>query len=260
VSFLNDIISVGTNIYKSISGSAIGSSLAKTAALGFLLSQVNKSLTKENSVPDAANTTQPDRFVREQLSPDSNHSIPVVYGTAYTKGIITDAYLENNNITMWYCVTICEKTGTLLSTGADSQINFLEIYWNRQRLIFQSDGITVASGVDDNGVINNDINGLIKVYCFNNGSVNPVVPVGYTPGTLVSAYGVMPNWDSTKLMSGLVFCLVKLTYNKEKRVTSLGELEFKLANSLTLPGDVMLDYMTNTRYGAGIPAAEIYSA
>jgi hypothetical protein len=28
---------------------------------------------------------------------------------------------------------------------------------------------------------------------------------------------------------------------------------------MTLPGDVMLDYMTNERYGAGIPSTEIYS-
>ena len=60
-------------------------------------------------------------------------------------------------------------------------------------------------------------------------------------------------------MSELVFCIVKIKYNKEKDITSLGEMEFKLNNTLTLPGDVIYDYMTNERYGAGIDSAEIYS-
>jgi hypothetical protein len=30
-----------------------------------------------------------------------------------------------------------------------------------------------------------------------------------------------------------------------------------MKNTMTLPGDVLYDYMTNTRYGAGIPEAEI---
>jgi hypothetical protein len=61
-------------------------------------------------------------------------------------------------------------------------------------------------------------------------------------------------------MSDLVFCIIKLTYNKEKDITGLGNIEFKMTNSMTLPGDVMQDYMTNTRYGAGISNTEIYSA
>ena len=106
MSFLDDIVSVGSTLYKSISGSQLASGLAKTAVLGLLLNQVSKSMNKKNSPPPQANTSQPDRFVREPLSPSSQHAIPVVYGTAYVKGIITDAFLSNDNLTMYYCVTI----------------------------------------------------------------------------------------------------------------------------------------------------------
>jgi hypothetical protein len=60
-------------------------------------------------------------------------------------------------------------------------------------------------------------------------------------------------------MDNLVFAVVSVEYNKERNVTSLGELEFKITNSMTLPGDVLNDYMKNTRYGAGLTDAEIYS-
>lgn len=258
MSFLNDILSFGSNVVRSVSKSQIGSSLAKTAALALIFNQVNKSINKQNQTPDAARSPQPDRFVREQMSPDTTHSIPVVYGTAFTSGIITDAVLQNNN-TMWYCVTICEKTGTLLSTSSASVIDFLDIYWNGQKLNFNTDGITVTSAVDADGVVNTGVSGLIKVYCYNGGSTSPVVPLGYTNGSLNSAYGVFPNWTTAQTMNDLVFVLVRLTYDKENAVTSLGEMSFKIRNSMTLPGDVMYDYMTNTRYGADIDPAEIYS-
>jgi hypothetical protein len=59
-------------------------------------------------------------------------------------------------------------------------------------------------------------------------------------------------------MSDLVFALIKTTYNPEKNINSLGNWEFKLSNTMSQPGDVLFDYMTNTRYGAGINEQEIY--
>ena len=58
-------------------------------------------------------------------------------------------------------------------------------------------------------------------------------------------------------MDDLVFALIKVEYNKEKGITGIGNIEFKLKNSMTDPGDVINDYLTNSRYGAGIPAEEI---
>lgn len=259
MSFLDDIVSVGSSIFKTVSSSKIASGLAKTVALGFLLNKVNSSLNKKNSPPPQATTAQPDRFVREVLSPSTNHSVPVVYGTAFIKGIITDAYLAPDNLTMWYCVTICEKTGTKLSDSQASDFSFNEIYWNDYKLNFENNGIIVSSGVDSNGNTNTNIAGLIEIYCYAGNSQSPKVPVGYSNGSLGSAYAIFPTWTSNHQMNDLIFCLVKLTYNKEKDVTALGEMTFRITNSMSMPGDVILDYMTNERYGAGIPSTEIYS-
>lgn len=259
MSFLDDITSVGSSIYGTVTSSGLAGTIARTAALGLILNQVTKSINKDNSKPDAANTNQPDRYVREQLSPDTNHSIPIVYGDAFIKGIITDAVLSEDQKTMWYCVTLCEKTGTLLSTGNDSVISFSKVYLNGNEVTFGNDGITVVSTTDPDGNVDNQMNGFIKVYCFNNGSSSPVVPSGYSNGSLSFANGLFPNWSSNHTMSDLVFAIVKVEYNKERNVTSLGDIQFKLSNTLTLPGDVINDYMLNTRYGAGIAATEIYS-
>jgi hypothetical protein len=259
MSWLDDLSDIGSSIFKSSAAQNIALNVAKTAALGLILNQVSKSVNKDNSKPETAKTAQPDRYVREQLSPDTNHSIPIVYGTAFTKGIITDAVLSGDNKTMWYCITICEKTGTLLSTGAASSFTFNSVFLNSGLVTFQGDGITVQSITSADGVVDSQMNGLIKIYCFNNGSSAPVVPQGYTNGNLGYAYGIMPNWTVNHTMDSLVFALVRVEYSKERNVTSLGDIEFKLTNSMTLPGDCLNDYMRNTRYGAGIPDGEIYS-
>lgn len=260
MSWLDDLSGFAKSIFSGPTTRNIATSVAKTAALGFLVNQVNKSINKQNSLPDTANSTQPDRFVREQLSPDTNHSVPVIYGSAFIKGRITDAVLADDNKTMWYCVTICEKTGTLLSTGSASVFTFDQVYLNGNLVTFQSDGITVQSTADADGNVDNSMNGLIKVYCFRGGSADPVVPLGYTNGSLGFAYSFMPNWGINHTMSDLVFAIVRVEYNKERNVTSLGEIEFKITNSMTLPGDCIYDYMRNTRYGAGIADGEIYSS
>jgi hypothetical protein len=58
-------------------------------------------------------------------------------------------------------------------------------------------------------------------------------------------------------MSDLVFAIVKVDYNRDKNVTSIGDYQFKITNSMKLGGDCLFDYATNTRYGAGIRLADI---
>lgn len=260
MSFLDDIVDIGSDIWGAVTGSGVIGGVAKATALGFLLKEVTSSVNKDNTKPETTTTTAVDPGVRLQVDPDPTHAIPVVYGEAYLGGIVTDAKLSNDNQVMWYCITICEKTGTKLSDNTDSVIAFEELFWNDQKISFQSDGITVASVIDNNGSANSDINGLVKIYCYNNGSNSPVVPSGYTNGALTAAYAVWGDnqgWSSSYTMSNLVFALVRVEYNKEKNITGLPNLKFKMQNSMTQPGDCLYDYVTNTRYGAGIDPAEI---
>ena len=58
-------------------------------------------------------------------------------------------------------------------------------------------------------------------------------------------------------MNDTLFAIVKVTYSRDKGVTGMPNMMFTITNSMKLPGDVLYDYMTNTRYGAGIDSANI---
>jgi hypothetical protein len=251
--------------------SNIGSTLLKTAVTGLALNQVTKSIGKSNDAAQyktssfstsnystSGGTTAPpvDQGVRVQTSADTNTKIPVLYGTAVMGGTLVDARMSDDNQTMYYVYALSEVTGNLMSTGDASVISFNQIFWDDQTITFESDGQTIQKTTDRNGKEDTSLAGLVKIYCYRNGSTVGALPQGYT-GTVPNAYSVVPGWDTDWEMAGLVFAIVKVTYNKEKGVTGIGNVTFQLTNTLTLPGDVLFDMMTSTRYGAGIDAADI---
>ena len=241
LSALGDIASGIFNTENLMSG-------VKIAGLSFLLNYLQ---------PDEKPVNK--KGTREQVDPDTTHRIPVCYGQSYTAGIVSDAQLADDKMTMWYCLSICESTGRLYSTGDFSQIGIDYIYWNENKIDFKSDGITAESFTDANGNKSTDIDGLIKFYCYAGGSESQyqVFPDGHT-GTKKNAWELMPQWTTNHRMPNLVFCLVKVTYNSTKSVTGLGNVKFKVHNTLSKAGDVIYDYMTNDRYGCGIKEQEIF--
>jgi hypothetical protein len=260
MSFLDDIIDIGSSLFNVATSSGVVGGLVRSTALGFLVNQVNDSTKKENTVPEQARpeaATTPDYGVREQVDPDTNHAIPVVYGTAFLGGIVTDAVLTNDNLTMWYCITVCEKTGALIN-GSPSVITFEELYWNGNKVSMSGDGVRAVRLIDDDGNVSTKIENCVELYFYNGGSNSPTNLTGFV-GQTQPAHAVFPNWSVSHTMDDLVFCLVKVNYNRTAGFTGLGRLEFKIRNSMSQPGDVLNDYMTNTRYGAGIGTAEIYS-
>ena len=190
-----------------------------------------------------------DQGVRIQLAPATENKIPIVYGTAYQQGIISDARISNNNQTMTYVLTLSEKT----QTGSWSMGN---IYWNDQRLVFKSANTsTVDYAVSQDGTNNTNLKDLVKVYAWAGGSSSTNQIWGPQPA--VNAYDIIPTTTSSYQMSDLVFAVVQLTYNNDKGVTGLPTMTFQLSNSLKNPGLVWYDYMTSSRYGAGFTATEI---
>jgi hypothetical protein len=260
MSFLDSLIDIGRSAVNFFTGNSIGANLARTALTGYALNRVTRSINKENEAA-SEQTKQIDPGVRLQVNPDTEYRVPVVYGEAIIGGAVTDAVLTNSNQTMFYCLTICEKTGNVnLGAGAASTFTFREIYWDDNRLAFASNGIDVIGYYDKTGTFCDTIGGQVKVYCYAGSSTTPVVPLGYTNGSLSNAYSIMPNWTSNHTMNDLIFAIVRVDYNAEKNVKGLGNMRFRIQNSMTQPGDCLYDYMTNTRYGAGINPAEIYTS
>jgi hypothetical protein len=238
--------------------SAVGS-IAQIAVLAFVSKQM-ASNTPANNVP-ADTTTNIDDGVRLQIAPDASTKIPVLYGTAFFGGKITDAVMTADKKTMYYCLTLSERTGTKLSDGQASQYVFKDVYWNDQRIIFKADGITVDYTLDRQGTQDISLRDQVKIYCYAGNSSSPKIPENYTNASPPNAYAIMPNWAlATHTMNELIFAVVRVDYSREKNVTGIGDLKFHISNSMFLPGDVMKDYMTNTRYGAGIAQAEILTA
>jgi hypothetical protein len=260
MSWLDDIVDLGASALNWLGGNGVGASLARTAITGYGLKQLTNSINKDNEVAKDT-TAKIDPGVRLQVDPDTEYRIPVVYGEAVLGGAVTDAVLTNGNLSMFYCLTICEKTGNVnLGAGAPSTFAFKDIYWDDARLVFQSDGVTVAGYIDKSNYFCQDFNGKIKIYCFDGNSTSQTNITNYGVAAAVNAYDVMPNWTSAHNMTNLVFAIIRVDYDATAGVKGLGQVKFKMQNSMTQPGDCMYDYMTNHRYGAGIDPTEIYAS
>lgn len=190
--------------------------------------------------------------------PRGENRIPVVYGQAFTGGIITDAFLSSDRKKLWFCIVLSEKTGPHISDGRNSWFAIRRLIYNDQNVILQEDGITFDR-LQNQQLVQNDTNvrGLIKIWCFDGNSATPL-RIGSATRPTQPAWEVMPGWNQTNnQMNGLVFAIVSVEYNAQRGVTQLEDLQFSLFNSLTLPGDVIFDYMTSERYGAGIKVEDI---
>lgn len=260
MNFITGLVDIAKGAWSWFTGGSTLASIAQTALTAWGVSKLSQSTTKENATTTVSQTNTPDPGVRLQVTPDTEHKIPVVYGSAYLGGIITDANITNNNKTMWYAITICEKTGLRMSDGVQSQFTFEDIFWNDQRIIFKTDGITADHSVDRDGNVDYSIQDQVKVYCYNGSSTDGVLPDNYTGTLPPPANTLMPGWSTTSTMNDLIFALIRVDYNKDKGVTGIPTVTFHVTNSMTMPGDSIYDYMTNTRYGAGIDPTEIYSS
>jgi len=248
------------NLAGNIAGSVVGGILTrkKAKAAAQQVNSSNPTIDIDGNLSSNTSTTppEPDMGVRMQVSADANNPIPVVYGEAWLGGKLTETVMTNNNTIMWYVLTLCERTGNKIS-GEPSEITFKDVYWNNQRVVFDSDGVTIAYTVDANSKQDGSVAGLVEIYCYNNGSANQTSVEDFPVGAPSPANSTIPTWSSTDSMEELVFMVVKVKYSPTKNVTGLPPVTAHLNNSMTLPGDCLFDYMTNTRYGAGIPVEEI---
>jgi hypothetical protein len=195
-----------------------------------------------------------DQGVRIQLPPATENKVPIVYGTVYQQGIITDARMSGDNQYMTYTLTLSEYVSSGTWTVGD-------IFWNDQKLVFKTsdnDAHIVHYTIQANGEQNENLNNKVKIRVYAGSSesarqIFPVVPSHHQE----NAYDFIPGADSTYQMTDLVFAVIELKYDSEKGVTGLPTMTFQLTNSVRNPALVWYDYITNTRYGAGFTATEI---
>lgn len=225
-----------------------------SAAIGFAFQQA----MQPDSGMGGSTSAPPDAGNRIQVSPNTSNKVPVIYGTAWTGGTIIDMSITANNQQLYYVLSLCEVTGI---DGAPDTIDFGEIYYGGKRVVFQSNGHTVAKLIDEGtGIEDTTVNGKIDFYLYRNGSNNPANNGTVSAITIMQSAGLTYTWDNNKLMSNCAFAIVRLKYSNSANIRGINSTKFQIRNSRTKPGDVMLDYLQNTRYGCAIPSNQIDTA
>lgn len=278
MSWLDDVVDFGSSIVSGVgnffSNNNIGSTLLKTALTGGALWAVNSTKKSNDAAPSSGSAGSPsapaasagaktsiskpiaDRGTRQQLGASTDTNIPVLYGNSICPGYMIDARMSTDRRKMWYVMVMCERTGIRMSDGIQSEVSFDAVYWNDMKIVFQADNITAAALEDRTGNQETNVNGLVKVYCYNNGSNNGTLPGGAS-GLVPAAYTIVPGWSSDWTLDQLVFAVIEVTYSADNAITGIGKMTFDLTNSMDQPGDCLYDMMTNTRYGAAIATSDI---
>jgi len=226
------------------------------SATAFAINMVASSIVSKALGPDGPNTNDaqgnPNPGSRAQVPPAGDNKLPVVYGSAYVGGIVTDLSITQNNQTLYYVLTLAECTNTEQG-GTPDTYTFGDVYWGGKKVIFNATNqYKVDSLLDEStGLYDTSVAGKLEFYKYSNGSDSPVNSTK-TAIEVMQSDGLVYQWDANKLMSNCAFVIVKVTYSQKANLTGLSQTKFQLTNSRTKPGDCFFDYLTSARYGGAI--------
>jgi hypothetical protein len=236
------------------------SSVASLAARTLLTIGIAKLLSNrsESTAPAGA---QDNTNARVQLNPSTANKLPMIYGSAFVEGAITDAKISTDQQTMWYVIALSEYGTT---NAASITWNFDAIYWNNNELTFDNTDNTKVISWSNNAdpvQTSTKINGKMNVYLYRGNSYSPY-------NTALSAIDVLSDadipvdqrWTSTDTMEDTIFMVVKMKYDRDAGTTNVGNFKALLTNTSIQPGTAIYDYMTDTTYGCAIPAANVDTA
>jgi hypothetical protein len=224
-------------------------------AINLVATMVISSIIAKRAAPGGGGQGQKQIGNRIQLPPATDNKIGVVYGSAYMKPILVDAKISTDQKTMWHVLVYSEA----MNSDSVGTFSYGDIYWGDKKLNFDgTDQTKVVSWTNSDGTTETTPDGLLNVYLYRDGSFTPT-------NTALTAVQVLQDeaiseanrWDSTKRMTKLVFAIVKIKYDQEKGITGLAEITAEVSNTLVKPGAVIKDYLTNTRYGAGLPLDKV---
>lgn len=234
-------------------GTIAGSVTLFNIAVGVVAAGLAATTAKLLGVFEPPKVNGSDPGIKIQLPPATDNRVPRMYGRNYTGGIIIDAEIKNSNKTMAYCLVISEYND-------NDNWQITDIYRGDAKLNFNpSQPFKVASLSDPNATSSTNVADKIRVRVYAGGSeaANQIFPItsqanAYGGG---NSDGRFTNWTSANTMEDLVFAIVEIDYDPENGLTGLGAITFDINNDLNRPDDVLLDYLTNDRYGAGFSSS-----
>lgn len=194
--------------------------------------------------------------VRLQFDPNTETKLPVLYGRATMGGAVTDVELVNNNTELQVCLALAMITGNKID-GTPRTYEFFNVFMDNQRLNFRADGQVIESATDTEGNINTAYDGKLGVYFYASSSEHVLPNGSEDTGILVDARNVFEGWTTNHFMTGILFAIVRIAWDPDLGFDRFPDFQFDIANSMTLPGDCLFDYLTNDVYGCGIPLINI---
>lgn len=261
LTFSASSFAVGVTIVTAIAGAtfaATATGMAIAMAINMVVSMiVSKAFANQNSFDMGTSGSSPDPGNRQQIPPATDNKLPVVYGSAYVGGTVTDLTISENNQELYYVLSICEVTNTNPGQTPDN-ITFGDVYFGGKKVIFASSTSPNVTGLLDEstGITDTTVDGRIQIFLYKNGSNTPVRGT-QTAIQVMQTAGLIYTWDSTKLMSNCAFAILHLTYSQSANIRGLEQTKFQVTNSRTNTGDCFYDYLINTRYGCAIGANQI---
>lgn len=235
---------IATTIVTAIAGATFAGTLLGAVVIGVIGAGLGFATAKLLGVFDPPDMG-PDPGVKIQLAPSTDNKIGVAFGRNFMSGPITDVAITNSNDTMQYCITLSEYI-----EGATYTVN--NIYWGDTRLNFS--GANVVSQYDPNATTTTDWANKIRMrlYAGSTLSTDQVFPT--SPKT--NATNHMAHWSTFGTnhytMEDLVFLMIEVDYDAENGLTGLGAISVDLTCSIDNPGDVLIRYLNNTVWGAGL--------
>ena len=235
-----------------------GASTFAVNMLGFAISYAISSIF----APDEPEPGAPAKAegVQARISSNPRNKLPVVYGKARVAGQTVFADISSDNQKMAFIIALTE--------GEVEEIT--DVYWEDKHLQFSSLGLSATNptdAVDYDGKSHDFLNSSLKISVHPNG------------GRCSAMESFSSRWNSdasSRTLPNMAYAFVELTYNRDKGVTGLpSRLYFHTkgrtvdvlntstktmsssSTHSTNPVDCLIDYLTNTRYGAGIPISNI---
>ena len=260
--FANYANAIGMTIALAITGATLATAGFGTLAIAFAINMVvsviiSKAFANNPSYDNGVSgSTQENPGNRQQIPPASDNKLPVVYGSAYVGGTVTDLSISGDNQQLYYVLSIAEVTSTNQGQTPDTY-TFGDIYFGGKLVTFQANGYTVASLTDEStGTVDTTVNGRLEFYLYGNGSYDPINS-DKTAIEVMQTSGLTYTWDNNKLMTNCAFAILHLSYSQSANIRGLEATKFQITNSRTDTGDCFYDYLINTRYGCAIPEYQI---
>lgn len=231
------------------------------AATAFAINMIASSIIARAFGPkgagDSANTSS-NPGNNQQVGPAGDNKVPVIYGTAFAGGIITDLSITNDNQTIYYVLTLAEVTGS--EYGAADTYTFGNVYFGGKRCVFDgTDASKVVGLLDEStGQTQTNIDGKLNIYLYRNGSSSGT-NTSLTAIQVMQDEGLVYKWDSSKQMTNAAFAILKMQYSVSANLTGIQQTRFQLTNSRTNPGACLYDFMRSERYGAALTDEQIDS-